>query len=91
MRRYAIPFLSWLSKKFSLKEWLQINHFNYTKLLTLPKRRGTRVRIHDKANFRAIERFFQRIKNYRHIAIRYDKLAVCFKNFVLLAAFAIHF
>lgn len=33
-----------------------------------------------------VERFFQRIKNYRHIATRYDKLSVCFLNFVLLAA-----
>ena len=63
------------------------------------------VCIPDKANFRIkhdfdaelykgrniVERFFQRIKNYRHIATRYDKLAVCFLNFVLLAACAIHF
>ena len=34
--RYAIPFLSSHSKDFSLKEWLQINNPNYTKLLTLP-------------------------------------------------------
>ena len=61
--------------------------------------------IPDKANFRIkhafdsklykqrniVERFFQRIKNYRHIASRYDKLAVCFENFVLLAASVIHF
>ena len=33
-----------------------------------------------------IERFFQRIKKYRHIATRYDKLAICFLNFVILAA-----
>ncbi|MBR6012709.1 MAG: transposase, partial [Selenomonadaceae bacterium] len=32
-----------------------------------------------------IERFFNRIKHYRHIATRYDKLSVCFLNFVLLA------
>ena len=37
-----------------------------------------------------VERFFQRIKNYRHIATRYDKLAECFLNFVLLAAAVIH-
>ena len=63
------------------------------------------VCIPDKVNFRIkhdfdaelykrrniVERFFQRIKSYRHIATRYDKLAVCFKNFVLLAAFVIHF
>ena len=33
-----------------------------------------------------IERFFQRIKNFRHIATRYDKLSHCFLNFVFLAA-----
>ncbi|MBR4641204.1 MAG: transposase, partial [Selenomonadaceae bacterium] len=38
-----------------------------------------------------VERFFQRIKNYRHISTRYDKLAFCFENFVLLAACVIHF
>ena len=61
--------------------------------------------IPDKTNFRIkhdfdselykqrniVERFFQRIKNYRHVATRYDKLAVCFENFVLLAASVIHF
>ena len=58
----------------------------------------------DKANFRVkhnfdtalykqrnlVERFFQRIKNYRRIATRYDKLATCFENFVLLAATVIY-
>ena len=38
-----------------------------------------------------VERFFQRIKNYRHVATRFDKLALCFENFVLLAASVIHF
>ena len=33
-----------------------------------------------------IERFFQRIKNYRHVATRYDKLSNCFLNFIILAA-----
>lgn len=33
-----------------------------------------------------IERFFNRIKNFRHIATRYDKLSICFLNFVMLAA-----
>ena len=28
-----------------------------------------------------IERFFYRIKNYRHISTRYDKLSVCFFEF----------
>ena len=61
--------------------------------------------IPDKANFKIkhnfdselykqrniVERFFQRIKNYRHVATRYDKLAECFLNFFLLAASVIHF
>ena len=36
------------------------------------------------------ERFFNRIKNFRHIATRCDKLSVCFLNFVMLAAVMIH-
>ncbi len=38
-----------------------------------------------------VERFFQRIKNFRHVAFRFDKLALCFENFVLLASSVIHF
>jgi transposase len=33
-----------------------------------------------------IERFFLRIKTRRHIATRFDKLALCFANFVILAS-----
>ena len=36
-----------------------------------------------------VERFFLRINNRRHIAIRYAKLAVCFLNFVILSALLI--
>ena len=36
-----------------------------------------------------VERFFLRIKNHRHIATRYDKLLLCFENFVLLSAILI--
>ena len=66
---------------------------------------GASACIPDKANFRIkhdfdcelykqrniVERFFQRIKNYRHISTRYDKLALCFLNFFLLASSVIHF
>ena len=69
------------------------------------EQRGATVCIPDKVNFKVkhtfdaelykqrnlVERFFQRIKNYRHIATRYDKLAFCFRNFVLLASSLIHF
>ncbi|MBQ6297013.1 MAG: transposase, partial [Selenomonadaceae bacterium] len=36
-----------------------------------------------------VERFFLRIKTRRHIATRYDKLAVCFLNFVIISALLI--
>ena len=69
------------------------------------EQRGAVVCIPDKSTFKTkhnfnaklykqrnkIERFFQRIKNFRHIATRFDKLAGCFKNFVLLATSVIHF
>ena len=65
---------------------------------------GGAVCIPDKANSRilhdfdkelykarnVVERFFLRIKNRRRIATRYDKLALSFLNFVLLAALMIH-
>ena len=64
---------------------------------------GGRVCIPDKANalrkhefdrelYKArngVERFFLRLKNRRRIATRYDKLAVCFLNFVILSALLI--
>ena len=64
-------------------------------LVCIPDRTNFRV----KHNFDAelykqrniVERFFQRIKNYRRIATRYDKLALSFLNFVLLACVVIHF
>ena len=37
-----------------------------------------------------VERFFQRIKEFRHSAIRFDKLDICFLNFIFLAAFILH-
>ena len=33
-----------------------------------------------------VERFFNRIKDNRHIATRYDKLSICFWNFIVLSA-----
>ena len=36
-----------------------------------------------------VERFFYKIKNNRRIATRYDKLLMCFCNFVILAAIRI--
>lgn len=34
-----------------------------------------------------VERFFQRIKEFRHISSRFDKLDICFLHFIFLAAF----
>jgi len=36
-----------------------------------------------------IERFFHRLKNFRRVATRYDKLAHMYSSFVALAAFLI--
>ena len=79
--------------------------FSSEKIRNYIEKEGGKVCIPDKRNYKIqhdfdkemykkrsiVERFFQRIKNYRHIATRYDKLAECFLNFVFLAASAIHF
>ena len=57
---------------------------------------GVSACIPDKANFRIkhdfdAELYKQRNIDYRHVATRYDKLAVCFLNFVLVASSLIHF
>ena len=62
-----------------------------TKIRDYIEKEGGKVCIPDKRNFKIrhdfdtelykkrsiIEKFFQRLKNYRHIATRYDKLAEC--------------
>ena len=87
------------------KKVLADKAYSCEKIRNQLEERGAHVCIPDKSNFKLkhffdselykrsniIERFFQRIKNYRHIAFRFDKLAVCFLNFVLLASTAIHF
>ena len=79
--------------------------YSSDKIRSYLEERGAHVCIPDKSNFKVkhdfdaelykqrntVERFFQRIKNFRHVAFRFDKLSVCFLNFVLLASFAIHF
>lgn len=68
-------------------------------ILDYLEKREAKVCIPDKVNFKIkhdfdadrykqrnlVERFFQRIKNYRHVAFRFDKLAFCFLNFVLFS------
>ena len=83
----------------SCKLWSQT--LKNTCLLKLMQ--GGMVCIPDKANSRTlhefdralykvgnvVERFFLKIKNRRRVATRYDKLAVCFLNFVILSALLI--
>lgn len=87
------------------KKVLADRAYSCDKIRSYLEERGAEVCIPDKINFKTkhsfdaelykqrnlVERFFQRIKNYRHIATRYDKLAFCFLNFVLLASSLIHF
>ena len=54
-----------------------------------PKANRKVMRTFDKYHYRnrnVIERFFARIKQFRRVATRYDKLASRFMSFVLLAA-----
>ena len=86
------------------KKVLADRAYSCDKVRSYLEMQGAQVCIPDKKNFKLrhsfdarlykqrniVERFFQRIKNYRHVAFRFDKLAECFLNFVLLACFAIH-
>jgi putative transposase len=59
----------------------------------IPPRRNRKVQIeYDKILYKernAIERFFNKLKHFRRVATRYDKLLANFKGFVTLAAIAI--
>jgi putative transposase len=57
-----------------------------------PRRHRRRSRAYDKALYRErnlIERFFNRLKQFRRVATRYDKLLANFLGFAKLAAIAI--
>lgn len=87
------------------KKVLADRAYSCDKIRSFLENHGAQVCIPDKKNFKVkhdfdaelykqrnfVERFFQRVKSYRHIAFRFDKLADCFLNFVLLACLAIHF
>ena len=87
------------------KKILADRAYSCDKIRSYLERHGAVVCISDKKNFKVkhdfdtelyrqrnlVERFFQRIKNYRYITFRFDKLADCFLNFVLLASVVIHF
>ena len=54
-----------------------------------PRRNRTQTRAYDKEMYKRrniIERFFHRLKQYRRVATRYDKLAVRYLGFVYFAA-----
>ena len=77
------------------KKVLADRAYSRDKIRSYLERHGAVVCIPDKKNFKVkqsfdaelykqrnlVERFFQRIKNYRHVAFRFDKLADCFLNF----------
>ena len=55
----------------------------------IPSRRSHRIRRHDRQRYKlrnVVERFIGRLKHYRRVATRYDKLAVTFLGFVQLAS-----
>ena len=57
-----------------------------------PRPNRTTVRPFDKALYKernVIERFFNKLKQFRRVATRYDKLLANFMGFVVLAAIAI--
>ena len=57
-----------------------------------PRRNRTQTRAYDKEMYKRrniIERFFHRLKQYRRVATRYDKLAVRYLGFVYFAAILI--
>jgi len=57
-----------------------------------PRRHRRRPHAYDKALYKErnlIERFFNKLKQFRRVATRYDKLLVNFMGFVKLAALAI--
>jgi putative transposase len=61
-------------------------------IVILPKRNRTVKRPYDAELYKErniIERFFNKLKQFRRVATRYDKLLVNFMGFVKLAAIAI--
>ena len=58
-------------------------------IAVIPSRKTNRVqRIYDKELYKqrnVVERFFNKLKHFRRIATGYDKLAVVFGSFVLVA------
>ena len=56
----------------------------------IPDKKNAQIRhSFDKEEYKQrniVERFFNRIKEKRHIATRYDKLTICILNFVVLSA-----
>jgi len=62
---------------------------NYAKAVIPPRKNKTYKQKYNKAlykNRNQIERFFQRLKNFRRVATRYDKLPGSFLSFVYIAA-----
>ena len=57
----------------------------------IPSRQGHRRRRHDKIRYRlrnVVERFINKVKHFRRVATRYDKMDANFFGFVCLASIA---
>jgi putative transposase len=55
----------------------------------IPSRKGHRRRRHDRTRYKLrnrVERFFNRLKHYRRVATRYDKLDANYEGFLCLAS-----
>ena len=66
--------------------------FTNSSVVIPPRSHRKTLRAYDKALYKErnlIERFFNKLKQFRRVATRYDKLLVNFMGFVKIAALAI--
>jgi len=62
---------------------------NFARAVIPPRKNKTYPQKYNKKDYKnrnQIERFFQRLKNFRRIATRYDKLPSSFMSFVYIAS-----
>lgn len=77
-------------KAYSVTEIREYIENNFARACIPDKSNSTVKHDFDKELYKMrniVERFFQRIKNFRRVATRYDKLSKCFCSFVTLVSF----
>ncbi len=75
-------------KAYNSRNLIALIEEKYSEAVIPPKKNAKVPRSYDKHLYKerhVIECFFQRIKESRRIATRYDKLQIMYKNFVLIA------